>query len=122
MANGDTNTWETVDIIHKGANEVGILCAKRTKSLETTNKTAALPADDKIPVQLNATETDGMVTPTYPVIEYPHLAGGGDVAYVAACASRQGWAFSPALRGKYFFSAIFDRKRLVCRFQGDAGG
>jgi glucose/arabinose dehydrogenase len=96
------NTWETVDIIHKGAN-YGYSLREGIEKLETTNKTAALPADDRIPVQLNATETYGTVTPTYPVIEYPHLAGGGDA--VSSGYVYRGKAI-PALRGKYLFGDL----------------
>ena len=52
---------------------------------------------------LNATETDGMVTPTYPVIQYPHLAGGGDA--VSSGYVYRGKAI-PALRGKFIFGDI----------------
>lgn len=96
------NTWETVDIIHKGAN-YGYSLREGNEKLETTNKTAPLPADDRIPVQLNATETDGMVTPTYPVIQYPHLTGGGDA--VSSGYVYRGKAF-PALRGKFLFGDL----------------
>lgn len=96
------NTWETVIVIHKGAN-YGYSLREGNEKLETTNKTAELPADDRIPVQLNATETDGMVTPTYPVIQYPHLTGGGDA--VSSGYVYRGKAF-PALRGKYIFGDI----------------
>ncbi len=96
------NTWETIDIIHKGAN-YGYSLREGNEKLETTNKTAPLPADDKIPVLLNGTETDGMVTPTYPVIEYPHLTGGGDA--VSSGYVYRGKAF-PALRGKYLFGDL----------------
>ena len=96
------NTWETIDIIHKGAN-YGYSLREGNEKLETTNKTTALPDDDKIPLMLNATETDGMVTPTYPVIEYPHLAGGGDA--VSSGYVYRGKAI-PGLRGKYLFGDL----------------
>jgi len=96
------NTWETVIVIHKGAN-YGYSLREGTEKLETTNKTGELPADDRIPVQLNATETDGTVTPTYPVIEYAHIAGGGDA--VSSGYVYRGKAI-PALRGKYIFGDI----------------
>jgi hypothetical protein len=96
------NTWETVVIIHKGAN-YGYSLREGNQKLETTNKTADLPEDDRIPVQVNATETDGMVTPRYPVIQYGHVKGGGD-------AMSSGFVYRgkaiPALRGKYIFGDI----------------
>jgi hypothetical protein len=96
------NTWETVVIIHKGAN-YGYSLREGNQKLETTNRTSDLPADDKIPVQLDATETDGTVTPRYPVIQYPHEKGGGD-------AMSSGYVYRssaiPTLRGKYIFGDI----------------
>ncbi len=96
------NTWETVVIIHKGAN-YGYSLREGNQKLETTNKTADLPVDDKIPVQLNATETDGRVTPVYPVIQYGHVEGGGDA--ISSGYVYRGKAI-PALEGKYIFGDI----------------
>jgi glucose/sorbosone dehydrogenase len=95
-------TWETVVIIHKGAN-YGYSMREGNQKLETTNRTAPLPADDTIPVRLNLTETDGLVKPTYPVIQYGHVKGGGD-------AVSNGYVYRgkaiPALHGKYIFADI----------------
>ena len=76
-------TWETVVIIHKGAN-YGYSLREGNQKLDTTNHTTDLPADDKIPVLLNATETDGMVTPTYPVIQYRACEGRRRRGFAAA--------------------------------------
>ena len=96
------NTWETIVIIHRGAN-YGYSLREGNQKLDKTNLTSALPKDDRVPVQLNATETDGMVTPTYPVIAYRHVKGGGD-------AMSSGYVYRgkaiPALRGKYIFGDI----------------
>jgi hypothetical protein len=96
------NTWETVVIVHRGAN-YGYSLREGNQKLETTNKTADLPEDDRIPVRINATETDGTVTPTYPVIQYAHVKGGGD-------AMSSGYVYRgkaiPALEGKYIFGDI----------------
>jgi len=96
------NTWETAIIIHKGAN-YGYSLREGNQKLEATNKTTDLPEDDRVPVQLNATETDGMVTPVYPVIQYAHVKGGGD-------AMSSGYVYRgnsvPALKGKYIFGDI----------------
>ncbi|HWZ30948.1 MAG TPA: PQQ-dependent sugar dehydrogenase [Bryobacteraceae bacterium] len=95
-------TWETVVIVRKGAN-YGYSQREGNQKLESTNRTAALPDDDRIPVLINATETDGMVTPTYPVIQYGHVKDGGD-------AVSSGYVYRgktiPALRGKYIFGDI----------------
>jgi hypothetical protein len=96
------NTWEMVDFIHKGAN-YGYSLREGNQALGLNNKTAELPADDKIPVMLNATETNGTVTPAYPVIQYPHEAGGGDA--MSSGYVYRGKAF-PALRGKYVFGDL----------------
>jgi hypothetical protein len=96
------NTWETVDIIHKGTN-YGYSLREGNQKLDATNKTADLPEDDRIPVQINATETNGAVTPTYPVIQYAHVTGGGDA--VSSGYVYRGKAI-PALQGKYVFGDI----------------
>jgi len=96
------NTWETVVIVHKGTN-YGYSLREGNQKLETTNKTSDLPEDDRIAVQLNATETDGMVTPTYPVIQYAHVKGGGDA--ISSGYVYRGKAI-PALQGKYIFGDI----------------
>ena len=95
-------TWETVVIIHKGAN-YGYSLREGNQELKRNNQTTELPEDDKIPVLINATETNGKVTPAYPVIQYGHVAGGGD-------AVSSGYVYRgkliPALRGKYIFGDI----------------
>jgi hypothetical protein len=96
------NTWETVDIIHKGAN-YGYSLREGHQKLELSNKTSDLTGDDKIPMMLNATETHGTVTPNYPVLEYPHAEGGGDA--MSSGYVYHGKAF-PALRGKYIFGDL----------------
>ncbi len=95
-------TWETVVIIHKGAN-YGYSLREGNEKLQPNNQTGVLPADDRIPVQIDATTTDGTVVPTYPVIQYGHVAGGGDA--VSSGYVYRGKAI-PALRGKYIFGDI----------------
>jgi hypothetical protein len=95
-------TWEMVDIIHKGAN-YGYSEREGNQQLDPKNKIIDLPEDDKIPVRLDATTTDGTVVPTYPVIAYPHLKGGGDA--VSSGFVYRGKAI-PALQGKYIFGDI----------------
>ncbi len=95
------HTWETVNIIHKGAN-YGYSLREGNELLQADNKTAKLPAVDRIPVQVSDI-TDETVVPTYPVIEYGHVPGGGD-------AIGSGFLYNgklmPALRGKYIFGDI----------------
>jgi mono/diheme cytochrome c family protein len=74
-------TWETVVVIHKGAN-YGYPLREGTQSMSPTNGMGPLPADDIIPIHVSDTVTRGTVKPTYPVIQYPHNreAGGDAIA------------------------------------------
>jgi len=96
------HTWETVNVVHKGAN-YGYSLREGNEALQRDNKTTKLPDDDSIPVQVTDTITNGSVTPTYPVIQYGHVKGGGD-------AIGSGFLYRgkllPALRGKYVFTDI----------------
>ncbi len=96
------HTWETVIIVHKGAN-YGYSLREGNQQLELGNKLEPIPEPDKIPVQIDDTKTDGMVKPTYPVIEYGHVEGGGDA--ISNGFVYRGKAY-PALRGKYIFGDI----------------
>src|SRR5256885_12764205 len=95
-------TWETVDIIHKGAN-YGYSLREGGEQLSADNVTSKIPEVDKIPVQIDATTTAGMVAPTYPVISYGHVKTGGDA--VSSGFVYRGKAL-PALRGKLLFADI----------------
>jgi hypothetical protein len=94
-------TWEMVQIVRKGAN-YGYPLREGIELLKTDNTTAALPAVDRIPVQISDI-TNETVTPTYPVIQYGHVRGGGD-------AIGSGFVYNgkaiPSLRGKYLFTDI----------------
>ncbi|MCA9186425.1 MAG: PQQ-dependent sugar dehydrogenase [Pirellulaceae bacterium] len=96
------HTWEEINIIHAGAN-YGYSQREGTERLNANNTTSPLPANDTIPIQINATATAGTITPTYPVVQYPHLTGGGD-------AVSSGFVYRgtkiPALRGKFIFGDI----------------
>jgi hypothetical protein len=116
------STWETVLIVRKGAN-YGFSLREGNEQLNADNKTSPRPAVDQIPVQIDETRTDGMVTPTYPVIQYGHVPSGGDsvtVGYVY-----RGKAI-PALQGKYIFGDITtghiwwaDFKEMLAADDGD---
>ncbi len=95
-------TWETVIEIRKGAN-YGYSLREGNQVLDDTNKVARLPDDDRIPVRLSATETDGTIAPTYPLLQYPHQPGGGDA--ISSGYPYRGKAF-PALTGKYIFGDL----------------
>ena len=95
------HTWETVNIIHKGAN-YGYSQREGNELLQADNKTTKLPTIDRIPVQVSDI-TDETVVPTYPVIEYGHVPGGGDA--IGGGFLYNGKAL-PTLRGKYVFGDI----------------
>ncbi len=96
------HTWETVNIVHKGAN-YGYSMREGTEALQQDNKTTKRPEVDEIPVRVTGTVTDGTVVPHYPVIQYGHVPGGGDA--IGSGFLYRGKAL-PALRGKYVFSDI----------------
>jgi hypothetical protein len=96
------NTWETIVLVRKGAN-YGYSLREGNQRLEAGNHIADLAGDDRIPVRINATETDGMVTPTYPVLQYGHVKGGGDA--ISSGYVYRGKAI-PSLAGKYIFGDI----------------
>jgi hypothetical protein len=94
------HTWETIDIIHKGSN-YGYSLREGNEQLNVNNETSKLPDVDKIPMLVGAT-TVGMVTPTYPVVQYGHVKSGGD-------AITSGYVYRgkiAPLRGKYIFGDI----------------
>ena len=96
-------TWETVNIIERGANHGWPLREGNQVLVADQRSHAPLPSVDKIPVQIGETVTDDVVTPKYPVIQYPHTEGGGD-------AIGSGYVYTgklvPELRGKYIFGDI----------------
>ena len=94
-------TWETVNIIRKGAN-YGYSLREGNEMLQPDNKTTRLPEVDKIPVVVG-TEVTGEMTPTYPVIQYGHVPGGGDA--IGSGFVYRGKAI-PALHGKYLFTDL----------------
>jgi hypothetical protein len=115
-------TWETVNIIKKGAN-YGYSQREGNELLQADNVTTKLPAVDKIATQIGNEVTDTVVVPTYPVVEYPHKPGGGD-------AIGSGYLYTgkavPALRGKYIFTDLstgriwwVDFKEMLSADDGD---
>jgi len=96
------HTWETVNIVHKGAN-YGYSLREGNELLQRDNKTARIEGDDTIPVQVTDTVTNGTIRPTYPVAQYGHVPGGGD-------AIGSGFLYNgkllPSLRGKYILTDI----------------
>jgi len=95
------HTWETVNIIQKGAN-FGYPLREGNELLNTDNRTTTLPALDRIPVRVTAEVTEETVVPHYPVVQYGHVASGGD-------AIGAGFLYNgkiAALRGKYLFTDL----------------
>jgi hypothetical protein len=96
------HTWEAVYIIRKGAN-YGYPLREGHETLKQDNTTTVRPAADTILIQVTDKITNGAVTPTYPVAEYPHTASGGDA--ISGGFVYRGSAL-PLLRGKYVFGDI----------------
>ena len=96
-------TWETVDVIHKGAN-YGYPLREGTQSMSSTNGIGPLPAEDLIPIHISDTVTHGTVKPTYPVIESPHSRDAGGDAIAGGFVYRG--TLVPALKDKLVFGDI----------------
>jgi glucose/arabinose dehydrogenase/mono/diheme cytochrome c family protein len=96
-------TWETVLVIHKGAN-YGYPLREGTHSMSSTNGMGPIPADDTIPIQISDTVTRGTAKPTYPVIQYPHNRESGGDAIANGFVYRG--KLIPALRDKLVFADI----------------
>jgi mono/diheme cytochrome c family protein/glucose/arabinose dehydrogenase len=96
-------TWETIQVIHKGAN-YGYPLREGTQSMSPTNGMGPLPADDTIPMQISDTVTRGTIKPTYPVIEYPHNRDSGGDAIANGFIYRG--ALVPALKDTLVFGDI----------------
>ncbi len=95
-------TWETVVIVHKGAN-YGYSEREGTQALFTDNGMGKVPDPDTIVVHVTDTVTHGTVAPRYPVVEYGHGPDGG-VAIAGGFVYRG--TSIPELRGKYVFGDI----------------
>ena len=95
-------TWETVMIVHKGAN-YGYPLREGTQMM-TPEGMVPLPADDTIPVLISETVQRGSTKPIYPVVQYPtRVKEGGDA--IAGGFIYQGKKI-PALQGKLVFGDI----------------
>ena len=94
--------WETVLIIRKGAN-YGYSLREGTQLMSPAGM-GPIPQDDTIPVQISDTVARGTVKPTYPVIEYPHMAANGGDAIAGGFIYRG--SRIPALRNKLIFGDI----------------
>src|SRR5207302_2061568 len=94
------------------------------QQLNADNSLSSVPEKDVIPVQIDATKTDGAVRPTYPVIAYGHSRDAGIIAIANGFVYR-GSAI-PALRGKFLFCDITsgrmwwaDMKEMLAVDDGD---
>lgn len=96
------HTWETVNIVHKGAN-YGYSQREGNQTLQRDNLTGPLPDVDRLPVLISDTVTSETIAPTYPVVQYGHVPGGGDA--IGSGFLYAGQAI-PMLRGKYVFTDI----------------
>jgi glucose/arabinose dehydrogenase/mono/diheme cytochrome c family protein len=96
-------TWETVDVIHKGAN-YGYPLREGTQSMSSANGMGPLPENDTIPVQISDMVARGTVKPRYPVIQYPHNRESGGDAIANGFVYRG--KLIPALKDKLVFGDI----------------
>jgi hypothetical protein len=96
------HTWETVNIVHRGAN-YGYSQREGNQALERDNQIRPLPDVDTIPVLIGDKDAGATIAPTYPVIQYGHVPGGGDA--IGSGFLYMGKAL-PMLRGKYVFTDI----------------
>jgi len=94
------HTWESVYIIHKGAN-YGYSEREGPELLLSNNTTAKRPDDDMIPIRITDTKTNGMIIPTYPVVSYDHSKGAAIAGGFVYHGSR-----IPELKGKFIFGDI----------------
>lgn len=94
-------TWETVVIVHGGAN-YGYPAREGTQMI-VDGIVRELPRPDRLPVYVNDVATADTVAPTYPVIQYGHGPDGGDA--IAGGFVYRGAAV-PKLAGKYIFGDI----------------
>jgi hypothetical protein len=88
--------WETVVIVRKAANYGYPL--REGPHVMSSSGMSAVPQDDTIPLQVSDTVVRGTVKPTYPVIQYPHMAEIGGDAIAGGFVYRG--SRIPALRGK----------------------
>jgi hypothetical protein len=95
------HTWETVDIVHRGAN-YGFPDREGTQMLQG-DQMIDLPQPDTLPVHVTDALTKGSVMPTYPVLSYGHGPAGGDA--IAGGFVYRGTAV-PQLSGKFIFGDI----------------
>ena len=95
-------TWETVFIVRKGAN-YGYPLREGTQMMSSDGM-GAVPENDTIPVQISDTVVRGTVKPTYPVIQYPHMAENGGDAIAGGFVYRG--SKIPALSGRLVFGDI----------------
>lgn len=67
-------TFETIDIIKKGAN-YGYPLREGSRSMSDNNVMGPLPAEDILPIMVSDSVSQGKIKPSYPVAQYPHAPG-----------------------------------------------
>lgn len=116
--------WETIVIVHKGAN-YGYSLREGTQVMSPAGM-SAVPENDVIPIQISDTVARGTVKPTYPIIQYPHTAANGGDAIAGGFIYRG--SKIPALSGKLVFGDITtgrmwyaERAEALAADDGNAG-
>lgn len=94
-------TWEAVYVVTRGANYGYSEREGNELVRKEDNQTAALPADDRIPLRVSDTVTRGTVVPSYPVLQYNHASGFAIAGGFVYHGSRL-----PALRGRFVFGDL----------------
>ena len=108
-------TWETVNIVHRGAN-YGYSLREGNEQLQLDNLTTARPEVDRIPIQIGAVDRRRNDHADLSGGAVSAQAGGGD-------AIGSGYLYRgkniPALRGKYVFTDISTGRLWYVDYAGD---
>lgn len=70
-------TYETIDIVKKGAN-YGYPLREGSRSMADNNVMGPIPSEDILPIMISDSVSKGTIKPSYPIAQYPHAPSGGD--------------------------------------------
>jgi hypothetical protein len=103
------NSWEEVDIVHKGAN-FGYSRIEGNMVLGTDNQVNNTSLPSALPIYTNTTASSvGDIVPAYPVAEYSHFDGDAISSGFVSRGDR-----IPLLKGKYVFADITTARMFYC--------
>lgn len=95
------HSWETVNVVHKGANYGYSETEGAEQLLAATNATGPLPKNLRLPIRVSDTRSVGTTRSTFPVLAYNHTEG---LAIMGGFVYRG--TKIPALRGRFVFGDI----------------